>query len=150
MIEPLTMPQMPGMSATASARRRDRAVARRGADDLDQRPGRHAGPNGAVVRVEASHRDRDARRKPQRVRPFARERPRRTSRRMRVVVQSIPKLRELRDRGVARNAFDGSPPQAVRVHRLVAGRTDAADDVARIVDAGEHAPGTKSASSTQL
>ena len=70
MIEPLTMPQMPGMSEIWSAAGAIGAVARRGADDLHERAGPDAGADRAVMRVEAAHRDRDAGAQAERQRPL--------------------------------------------------------------------------------
>ena len=119
----------------AIGRRRDGAVARRRADDLDQRPG-DARAHRAVVRVEAAHRDGDALAQSEAPSPIHRVKV--TGRRPRRCALSKERSRKLASFGSrrARNAFGGSPPQASE-HRLVARRADAADDVFGIVDAGQ-------------
>ena len=144
------MPQIPGTSAIGVGDRRDRAVARGRADDLDERAGRDARSDGAVVRVEAAHGDRDALGGAGTRGPSAALRvPRGRARRQRLVVETIAEAGELRDR-VAR----GTPSAAARPmprstspcvrRRRCSGRC--------FVESFTPAStaGTKSASSTQL
>ena len=66
----------PGRRPSRSASGATAHVAGGGADDLDQGAGLHPRADRAVVRVEAAHRDRDAGREPQLLRPRGREAPR--------------------------------------------------------------------------
>ena len=132
------MPQMPGMSAMRSRDRRDRTIARGRADDLDQRARLDSRPDSAVVRVEPAHRDRRAGRQTQRFSPSASESC--PAGRPGAKALSYNRSRSSASLGSsrARKDLEGRPPQASRVHRLVARGTDAADDLAWIVDAGEN------------
>ena len=121
------MPQMPGTSGTAPSGRRDRAVAGGGADDLDERAGRTPAPNGAVVRVEGAHRDRDALGEAELRGPLRAQPARRAVGRVRLVVEPVAELRELRIEA-RQELLRRQPAPGVGVHRLVAGGADAALD----------------------
>src|SRR5687768_13674838 len=68
---------------------RDGTVAGGRADDLDERARPDAGPDGAVMGVDAAHRDRNARLEAQRAGPFAGEPAGGPARRVRCVVKPV-------------------------------------------------------------
>ena len=132
------MPQMPGMLRDDSPRRRNGAVAGRGADDLDQRADLDARADRAVVRVEAAHRDGDALRAIQ-----ARSPTRRHNCPAGVPGGNARSYRRSRSSASfgsrrARNAFDGSPPHASENIALWPAAQMQRTMSPGIVDAGEH------------
>src|SRR5688572_18755518 len=71
---------------------RNRAIARRRADDLHQRADFDPGSHRAVVRVESAHRDDDAFAKPERARPLAAQVAGGNPRRQRAIVEAIAQV----------------------------------------------------------
>ena len=130
-------------------RRRDGAVARGGADDLHERSAADARADGAVVRVEAAHRNRNSGAKAEGRRPFGRRDGRQDDRAD--TRWSYKRSRSDASFGcnLARNSRGGSPPQASPYRALCP-----AAQIQRSICRGRSTPartdGTKSASSTQL
>ena len=135
------MPQMPGMSAMRSADGRDRAVARRGADDLDEacRCGCRSRPRRSARRSRPS-RSRCRRGRPSRRAHSSLRVPGRTVRADRPCRRADRAASASFGSSRARNAFDGRPPHVSEYIALWPAAQMQRTICARVVDAGEDAP----------